>query len=611
VRCNPENVILDAKGAGRVITIDDLVKPTVDCFTITGGDAEGLGGDPTGADAGGGIYGREAAPILVNNIITGNTGCSACMTNYGRGGGIYLLNASDASLIEANLVAKNVGAGATLGWGGGIMLRQSDTRVRRNTIRHNTGGVAGAGGGIMVLSGTATLDGNEILHNSAGTAVMCNGGGIYVRSSTPVIIERNLFEYNQALQGSGDPTLISKGGGIFYTGNPTVTATIRDNILVHNLASADSSTGQGGGIYVSGLVSPSVVSGNRLESNIAGHNDDGSGGGIYVEDSKVTVLNNEFTDNSATWAGSHGQGGGLYVNGGAALILSNTITNNYGAGFVGLPSSASGYGGGIAISGSLSIVQDNWIKGNGGTNADNLGAGGGVYGFRGVLRIVDNTIAENHATLGDWGSGGGMYLEEMPPTVEANIILDNVAAHGSNGHGGGVRLAWCPVFTLTNNIVARNAASELGSGVGVAGNSTGILAFNTLSGNHTGDGSGVDVRLNSDVWLYNNIIADHNIGILNADPAGSSVEAKYTLYEANTTLFSAGVLDVDPVSGPAALLADYHLAPASGAIDHATGSSWVTRDVDGDPRPIGTASDVGADEYKPRIYLPLVMRNWP
>jgi hypothetical protein len=426
-----------------------------------------------------------------------------------------------------------------------------------------------------------------------------------------VIVERNHLEYNQALHGSGDLDLVSKGGGIYYAGNPTVTAVIRDNTLAHNLASPDTATGHGGGIYVKGLVSPSLVSGNRLDANIAGHNDDGYGGGLYVENSEVKVRDNEFAGNSATWAGSHGQGGGLYVNGGATLILSNTLTDNYGAGFVGFPGGASGYGGGMAISGSLSIVQDNWIAGNSGTNADNLGAGGGVYGFRGALQIADNTIVENRATLGDWGFGGGLYLEEMSPTVDANLVLDNVAAAGAHGRGGGVRLAWCPAFTLTNNIVARNAASELGSGVGVAGNSSGILVFNTLAENHGGAGSGVDVRSNSDVWLYNNIIANHTTGILNADPAGSSVEAKYTLYEANATDYSAAVLDVDPVAGPAALLADYHLSPASGAIDQATGSTGVARDVDGDPRPVGGARDVGADEYVSRIYLPLVMRHWP
>ncbi len=80
VACTPERVVLDGFRQGRVITIDGDIAPTVDCFTITGGDARGLGGDPGGKlvenDAGGGIYSRDAAPIIVNNVITDNYGCS-------------------------------------------------------------------------------------------------------------------------------------------------------------------------------------------------------------------------------------------------------------------------------------------------------------------------------------------------------------------------------------------------------------------------------------------------------------------------------------------------------------------------------------------------------
>lgn len=611
VDCNPENVVLDAKGLGRVISIAGFVKPVIDCFTITGGTADGLGGDPDGPDAGGGIYSRDAAPIITNNIITGNYGCDACPVNYGHGGGIYLLNAPATSEIQGNLVAGNVAANMTLGWGGGIMLRQSDTQVWSNKIRDNLGGIVGDGGGMMVLGGSAVIAKNEISYNWAGTAVLCNGGGIFVRSDKPVTIEGNLLEYNQAIHNAGDPTLISRGGGIYYTGDPTGVATIRDNVVRHNIASPISPAGYGGGIYVSGLVPPSVVSGNHLEWNIAGHNDDGNGGGLYVDDSEVTISGNDIFDNSATWAGGHGEGGGLYINEGTVLVQSNVITRNHGAGFEGFPSTATGYGGGIAISNSLTLIEDNWIVGNHGTNADEFGAGGGIYGFRGSLQIVDNTIAENRATPGGPGFGGGLYLEEMSVTLEANTILDNVAAKAGRGRGGGVRITWSPAFTLTNNIVARNSASELASGAGIAANSKGVMAHNTIAENWDGDGSGVHVSLNSDVILYSNIVVSHTVGITNADVAGSNVDAKFTLFEGNLNDYGAGVSSSDEVAGPAALLADYHLGASSGAIDQAPVLSWVTRDIDGDARPMGVAPDVGADERWVHISLPLILRAGP
>jgi len=44
--CEAYRTVLDAQGAGRVISITGSITPTIDCFTITGGDAAGLGGDP-------------------------------------------------------------------------------------------------------------------------------------------------------------------------------------------------------------------------------------------------------------------------------------------------------------------------------------------------------------------------------------------------------------------------------------------------------------------------------------------------------------------------------------------------------------------------------------
>jgi len=614
IPCDPGNVTLDALGAGRVISISGNITPTIDCFTITGGNAAGQGGDPgptVDNDAGGGIYSQDAAPIIIHNVITGNYGCDICPVSYGRGGGIYLLNAPATAVISNNLIANNVADESTWGQGGGIMLRDSDAQVLSNTIEYNRAGhSAGYGGGITVKDGTPTIADNDILHNVGGQSVQGLGGGIFVWSTTPATIERNLIEYNQALNGPGDAGLISRGGGIYYSGNPTVSAVIRDNTIHYNLASPLAPQhGEGGGMYLSGLVTPSLVSENTINDNIAGHNDDGNGGGIYVDDSEATIAGNHLFDNSATWAGDHGEGGGVYVNGGAVLLQSNVITGNFGAGFSGFPSTADGYGGGMAISGSLSLIQNNWIVGNGGTNGVSGagGAGGGVYGYLGNLRITGNTIADNYTTQGNAGFGGGVYLDQVTSWLDSNTILDNKAIAGLFGRGGGIRLNNCSAFTLTNNIIARNKASELGSGVAIA-YSNGQLAHNTIAENLFGDGIGVRVdSAGYDVVLYNNIIVSHTVGISNTNPA-STVEAKYTLFEGNGTNYGTGVNSTYEIPGPALLLANYHLSPGSAAIDAGV-DAGVTTDIDGDPRPIGLGFDIGADEVCRKIFLPLVLRN--
>ncbi len=111
--------------------------------------------------------------------------------------------------------------------------------------------------------------------------------------------------------------------------------------------------------------------------------------------------------------------------------------------------------------------------------------------------------------------------------------------------------------------------------------------------------------------MTNNIIISQTVGITNAVPAGTTVTATQSLFEGNGLNYGVGVDSVNEVPGPAMLLPDYHLSPGSNAIDHGVPLAWVTRDIDGNPRPMGPAPDVGADEWvRARLYLSLVLRNF-
>jgi hypothetical protein len=585
--CVPQNVVLDAQGNGRAISITGEIAPTIQCFTITGGDADGLGGDPDGYHAGGGIYSKDAAPVIVGNIITGNYGCRVCSA-YGRGGGVYLLNAPATAIISGNVIAHNAGAGTILGSGGGIVLRNSNAQVLSNTIQRNTGGTAGDGGGLYVLNGSPTIADNEILSNTAaGSGVMGQGGGVFVRSSTPVTIVRNAVLFNVALRGTADPALFSRGGGLYYEGPG---AFIRDNTLRSNAATFGGA-GLGGGMYLRNLSASAVVSGNVVaDNNRASYGDRGDGGGIYLDGCQAAVTGNQVSGNVASSSGT-GYGGGLYVNGGGGLIQGNGFTANLALlGAV----SGYGYGGGVAISNSVAIVQDNLIAQNSAASAPGtISAGGGLYVYQGAPQIVRNDVLSNATGNGNSGVGGGLYVESARPLVDGNTILDNRALGGAYSRGGGVRIASCPAFTLTNNVVARNAVSATGSGVAVAV-STGRLAYNTIADNRTGDGVGVLVESSSRITLTNTIIANQAVGISRA--SGTFATAEYTLFDGNGLNYNAGVNSTNQIPGPAALRTDYHLKNWSAALDRATPLAWVTSDVDGQARPFGAGYDVGADE---------------
>jgi fibronectin-binding autotransporter adhesin len=594
--CDASWTTIDAGGTERAISIRGNITPTIDCFTITGGDADGLGGDPDGPDAGGGIYSNGAAPIIVNNVITANYGCDSCSSTYGHGGGIYLLDAPATAVISNNLIANNIGANTTLGWGGGIMLRDSQAQILSNTIQDNRGGIAGDGGGIMIVGGSPIIANNTILRNRAATGVMGNGGGIFVRSSTPVTIEHNHLQNNYALDGTAVPTMTSKGGGIYYSGNPTGIASIHDNLIRANAATNDE-TGAGGGMYLTDLIDPSSISGNTVEDNRASWSLEGHGGGIYLNDSTATVADNQVFNNTAASGGPTGglgNGGGIYIQSGGGLVKNNVITQNIG--LVAVTGGLS-YGGGMVITNSLVTVQDNLIaKNSAATAPGSAGAGGGIYVYDGAPTITGNHVLTNSASGGAIGSGGGLYLDQTRPHLDGNTIVDNHAVGSVWGRGGGVRIALCPAFTLTNNIVARNEANDRGSGIAITADSAGTLAHNTVAENTAGDGIGVYVNSSSSVALINNIIVSHTVGITVADPGTSAVNASYTLFEANTTNYGPGVSSGNEVPGPAALLPNYHLSVSSNAIDQGASLAWVTNDIDGDLRTYGSAPDVGADE---------------
>jgi hypothetical protein len=267
----------------------------------------------------------------------------------------------------------------------------------------------------------------------------------------------------------------------------------------------------------------------------------------------------------------------------------------------------------MVISDTVALVQDNQILSNRATNSPDVGVGGGIYALASTLRIVGNIISGNSLTDGSLGLGGGLYLHESQVTVDSNAIVGNQADATTDGRGGGIRLAYCPAFTLTNNIIAGNQAADYASGVGVA-ESAGWIGHNTVADNTGGDGSGVHVSLSSDAKLYGNIISGQAIGIVNGDWPASTVAAEYTLFEANTNDYTAGVTSLNPIPGPALLQPDYHIPLGSSAIDQVPPLAWLAWDIDGDLRPHNAASEAGADEIlilHPYVYLPLVLRAAP
>jgi len=147
---------LDAQEQGRVLYITGDISPTIEGLRITGGDADGLGGDSYGFDVGGGVY------IIIIIIITATAAISNNQVYHNtadHGGGLYLYN-SDA-MLSGNTVTTNT---ADLS-GGGLYLYDSDANLGGNTVSDNTAGYRG--GGLCLKYSAATFSGNTVTANIA------------------------------------------------------------------------------------------------------------------------------------------------------------------------------------------------------------------------------------------------------------------------------------------------------------------------------------------------------------------------------------------------------------------------------------------------------------
>ncbi len=628
VPCAPDKVVLNGFNQGRVITIRGNIAPKIDCFTITEGNAAGWGGDPGGTvenDAGGGIYSKDAAPIIVNNVITANYGCDLCPASYGRGGGIYLINTSGTTIISGNVIANNVADNSTWGQGGGIMLRNSFfAQVQNNEITGNRAGLsAGYGGGMAVINSNPHIMDNVISGNVAGQAVSGLGGGIFIwhvpQTALYAVIEQpvtitlvtratgNRIFNNIALASTATPDFSGQGGGV-YSNNAAVYF-YNNTVFLNNAALVG--LGEGGGLYLRDAMAATSVVSNTFINNHASWEDEGNGGGLYLVGGSPSVRQNRIEENYASANDGYGQGGGILVNGGAPLLTGNRIVGNYGS------VSGGSMGAGLVLSGTTALVQDNWILRNRGSSGVAAAvSGAGVNVFSGAPRLVHNQIISNTSGTVFFATGGGVYVNQSAATLDRNTIVENVASGSMSGRGGGVRIAQNDVFTFTNNIVARNQSSHEASGLsvlhGLTGLARGHIAHNTITENRFGDGVGVWLGANVQVTLTNNIIINQSVGISNTTPASTNAVARYTLFESNGTDYGSGVTSSHEIPGPAALTADFRLLGTSNAINAGMLMPWIVRDIDGDLRPMGAAPDVGADEYvRARLFLPLVLRQYP
>ena len=486
----------------------------------------------------------------------------------------------------------------------------------------NTPDLTGYGGGICSFRATPIIVNCTITGNVAytGTAIFGAGGGIHVRipSGTIVITDSRIVSNTASLRYDGS------GGGIYILSAPGTQ--VINNVVMSNTAAFSATSGYGGGIAVSGTSENTLLQGNEMEHNIAirqGNGTRGSrayGGGVYVGSHSVVISDNAVLSNTAIITGGSGNGGGIAVMGIDSVVLygNRVAYNTAQQEAIGIPSN---YGGGIyCFAADNILIQGNIIRHNNASIPYTGGGGGVLLGGCDQITFTGNVVEDNLASHAGNGYGGGFHAyASRGLRLNANYFLSNTASLSPWGRGGGLYFSRKTAFTMTNNIVAANHAAWEGGGVafetGVGLPVTGTLVNNTFAANDRGEGNGrIAIHLNDPyvtLVLTNNLIYSHTYGVYAT--AGSTATLYNTLFYANSDVGGAGAItNTNPITGQDPLLtADYHLRGDSPAINVGVTIPWLTTDVDGDARPIGSGYDIGADEAPEFLYLPLVLKNSP
>ncbi len=522
-------------------------------ITLTGGYATGDWGQsrpvtyPTVIDAEDisghrGLYinGSQAATITLSGVTI-----KRGRLNNSNGAGIYILN-------------------------GKVIIRES--QVLSNTTHGNET----AGGGVFIANSTVILQNNQFISNTVD-GDSTHGGGLYVGSGA-IALYNNRFQENNVLKGSG-------GGFYLYEG----VIDLEHNIFDNNFAS------RCGGADINGIDTEAELIANRFQYNSGGafadncntmvisgnfflSNTTSIGGGIQIHQIKnITMTNNLFQGNHAS--SLHG---GAYLNDSKMLTLSNNVFRNNTAPDCG----GIGTSGDRDFAGELNVFENNIFENN---SAEQNGGGLCLMGEEDFI-LKNNSILSNVAG----GSGGGIYISNHNKAFinsNGNLILSNTAAlHGAAIAAENVSTN-NPDIRTQNEIIANNVSPWEGvylpRGIFSATHWTlvgnGGYALNTGSGDNQG------------ALLFNSIVASHTTAGL----WGLNLQADHTLFFNNGIPCGNGAscnnsLNLDPqFLDPEA--DDYHLRPTSPAIDAGL-DSGVTADFEGDPRPIHSGYDIGADE---------------
>ena len=359
-------------------------------------------------------YGGAISASQIKKLSLKNCNIEAC-TACG-GGGIYLNGGVEAVLEECTIMyCQTTGSGGGAIYAGASLGKQPIVRIKGGKIKNNTGHASG--GAINITRGSLYINtdknGNpdnpstkteiEINTLKASGGQGNSGGGIYCYWDTdkPGKLKiHNVKIWSCTVKAVDSDNKSANGAGISVYGKGDVLLSSVELSGCEFDETAPNTLGQkdGGGICLR----------NGAEASIKGCTIKGTanitaneGGGIYAEDSNLTIENTEIQNNKV-----QKKGGGLFIQ---ATFADVNLT----------------------IKGDTKFINNDADTGSNGT------LGGGIYMKGRSGKSVTAVMTGGEFVSNGAEDGGGIYIDRYAEfTMEGVSLNNNVAAAG--GKGGAV-----------------------------------------------------------------------------------------------------------------------------------------------------------------------------
>jgi len=461
------------------------------------------------------------------------------------------------------------------------------------------------------------------------------------------------LQYALSRAVSGDEIWVK--AGVYYPGtNRTDTFTLKNGVALYGgfegtENSRNQRNWQANLTILSGDIDHDDI--NTDGNNIAETWNDVKGANAYHVVSSVVTDNTAVLDGFVITAGlatgpwPSERGGGVFNSGGSPKITNVIFSGNY----------ATNYGGGMSNMTSSPILMNVTFTGN-----CAMSAGGGMYNWQSSPTLTNVTFSNNSSP-----NGGGMDNDNSSPTLtnvtfsgnfainygggmcnynSSNPTLINVTFSGNTAsYGGGMDNEGSSNPTLTNVIFSGNSATNWGGGMYNNSSSSPTLTNVTFSGNSATYGGGMR-NFSSNPTLTNVIMwgntATDGRGIYNSSstPLISYSNIQNCGSSSGFWVIACGTDGGHNIAGdprfedadgadntPGTADDNLRLQLTSHCIDAGKNAAvpfGVTTDLDGNPRFVdiptvpdtgsGTPPivDMGAYEARPKVYLPLVVRDF-